>query len=79
MHWPRHSRELASGSGLARAFCFYVALFWGIRLVLQGFLDVKTHLTSWWLKAGYHFSTLLFMSLPLIYGWVAVHGLKWLL
>jgi hypothetical protein len=26
-----NSRELASGSGLARGFCAYVALFWGIR------------------------------------------------
>jgi hypothetical protein len=69
-----NSRELASGSGLARAFCFYVAVFWGVRLVLQGVFDVKPYLTTWWLKGGYHLLTLLFMSFTLIYGWVAVCG-----
>lgn len=68
-----HSRELASGSGLARAFCFYVAIFWGVRVVLQAVFDVKTHLTTWWLKAGYHLLTLLFITFTLVYGWVAVH------
>jgi len=42
-----HARELASGSGLARGFCAYVAVFWGIRLVLQAVFDVKAHLTAW--------------------------------
>ena len=30
-----NARELAGGSGLARGFCLYVAVFWGIRLGLQ--------------------------------------------
>jgi hypothetical protein len=55
-----HSKELASGSGLARAFCSYVAVFWGIRVALQAVFDVKAHLTTWWLKVGYHGLTLLF-------------------
>jgi hypothetical protein len=53
--------ELASGSRLAKAFCVYGALFWGIRLALQPFLDVKEHLTAWWLTAGYHTLTVLFL------------------
>ena len=68
-----HSKELASGSGLARAFCSYVAVFWGVRVVLQGVFDVKAHLTAWWLKVGYHGLTLLFISFTLIYGWAAMH------
>lgn len=68
-----NSRELASGSSLARAFCFYVTIFWGVRVVLQAVFDVKTHLTAWWLKAGYHLLTLLFITFTLVYGWVAVH------
>ena len=68
-----NAAELASGSGLARAFCAYVALFWGIRLVLQAVFDVKAHLTKWWLKCGYHGLTLLFLSFLLIYGWAAIH------
>ena len=71
-----NSAELASGSGLARSFCGYVAAFWGIRLSLQAVLDVKTHLTSWWLAAGYHTLTLLFLAFTAIYGWAAVAGLS---
>ena len=67
-----HSQELASGTGLARAFCVYIALFWGIRVALQAVFDVKSHLTTWWLKSGYHSLTLLFTSFTLIYGWAAV-------
>lgn len=68
-----NSEELASGSGLARAFCFYVAIFWGIRVILQTVFDVQTHLTAWWLKAGYHLLTILFITFTLVYSWVAVY------
>lgn len=69
-----HAEELASGSGLARAFCGYVAVFWGVRLGLQAVFDAKEHLTAWWLKAGYHTLTLLFLSFTLIYGYAALHA-----
>lgn len=65
-------RELAAGSGLARAFCGYVAIFWGIRVGLQAVFDVKEHLTTWWLKLGYHGLTLLFLYFTVVYGWAAV-------
>jgi hypothetical protein len=68
-----NAHELASGSRLARGFCLYVAVFWGIRLGLQGVLDVKEHLTAWWLRAGYHALTVLFANFTIIYGWAAVH------
>jgi hypothetical protein len=67
-----NSRELAEGSGLARGFCLYVAVFWGIRVVLQAVFDVKEHLTEWWLRLGYHGLTVLFVSLTLLYGWAAL-------
>jgi hypothetical protein len=54
------ANELASGSGLARGVCGYMAVFWGIRLSLQTVLDVKEHLTRWWLRAGYYLLTFLF-------------------
>lgn len=66
-----NASELAAGSGLARAFCCYVAVFWGIRLALQAVLKVKPHLTTWWLKAGYHGLTVLFLSFTLLFGWAA--------
>ena len=54
------SGELAGGSGLARGVCGYMAVFWGVRLGLQGVLDVSEHLTQWWLRAGYYLLTALF-------------------
>jgi hypothetical protein len=63
---------LASGGGLARALCGYIAVFWGIRLVLQGVLDVKGYLTVWWLKVGYRLLTVLFVNFTVIYGLAAL-------
>lgn len=65
------ARELASGGSLARAFCLYVAVFWGIRLSLQPILQVKEHLTAWWLRAGYYTLSVLFTCFTLIYAWAA--------
>jgi hypothetical protein len=67
-----NARELAGGSGLARGVCGYVAIFWGVRVVLQGVFDVKEHLTAWWLMAGYHALTLLFVALTIVYAWSAI-------
>jgi hypothetical protein len=65
--------ELASGGGLARGFCAYVAVFWGVRLALQAVFDVNAHLTAWWLKSGYAALTMLFAALTGIYAWAALH------
>ncbi len=67
------AEELATGSLLARAFCAYVTLFWGIRLSLQPFLDAKPFLTTWWLRMGYHVLTILFASITVIFGWGTAH------
>jgi hypothetical protein len=69
-----NSRELASGSALARGFCAYVAVFWGIRLGLQAVFDVKDHVTTWWLRAGYFVLTLMFAALTVVYTWAALSG-----
>jgi hypothetical protein len=66
-----NSRELASGSGLARGFCGYVAVFWGIRVGLQAVFDVKDHLTAWWLKVGYFVLTVMFTMFTIVYAWAA--------
>ncbi|MBI3409622.1 MAG: hypothetical protein HY040_14880 [Planctomycetes bacterium] len=63
-----NAAELAQGSFLARSVCAYGAVFWGIRLSLQTILDVGPHLTTWWLKAGYHTLTLLFSSFTILFG-----------
>jgi len=69
-----NSRELASGSSLARGFCAYVAVFWGIRVGLQAVFDVKDHVTTRWLKAGYFVLTLMFAALTVVYTWAALSG-----
>jgi hypothetical protein len=67
-----NARELANGSGLARSVCGYIAVFWGIRLTLQWVLDVKAHLSTFWLRLGYFALTILFASLTLLYGVAAL-------
>jgi hypothetical protein len=67
------SQEIASGSTLARSFCAYAMLFWGIRLSLQPFLKAKPFLTTWWLATGYHVLTVLFTSFTLIFAWGLLH------
>src|SRR5215469_11552330 len=67
-----NAREMAAGSGLARGLCGYIAVFWAVRLSLQGFLDVRDHLTAWWFKLGYHTLTVLFLGFTLTYGYAAL-------
>jgi hypothetical protein len=67
-----NARELAAGGGLARGLCGYIAVFWGVRLVLQGVFDVKAYLTAWWLKAGYLVLSLLFASFTVVYALAAL-------
>ncbi len=68
-----HAQELARGSPLARGFCLYVAAFWGVRLSLQAVLDVREHLTAWWLRLGYHGLTVVFACLTILYALAAIH------
>lgn len=65
------AEELAAGSRLARAVCIYGALFWG-RLSLQAVFGVKPHLTAWWLSAGYHTLTVLFLFNAAVYCFAAL-------
>ncbi|HLQ76417.1 MAG TPA: hypothetical protein VK210_03630 [Terriglobia bacterium] len=64
--------ELAGGSALARGVCAYIAVFWGIRLALQGVFNVREHLSKWWLKLGYLLLTVLFAGLTVVYGLAAL-------
>ena len=53
--------ELLAGTVLAKALCFFVAVFWGIRLMIQLFYyDPSEHLSTPFLKAGYHGLTAVF-------------------
>src|SRR5258708_39858992 len=68
--------ELATGSGLARSVCGYIAVFWGIRLALQVVFDVKDFLYAWWLKLGYVALTILFAGFTFVYGYAALWTAK---
>lgn len=63
--------ELSSGSFLARSFCAYAAVFWGIRISLQGVLEVKEHLKTWWLTLGYHMLSVLFTVFTAVFAYAA--------
>jgi hypothetical protein len=64
--------ELAGGTLLARGVCGYMAIFWGLRLALQGVLDVREHLTRWWLWAGYYGLTVLFACFTVVFALAAL-------
>ncbi len=72
-----NARALAEGGGLARGVCGYIAVFWGVRLGLQAVLDAEPFLTRWWLRAGYHLLTLLFIAFTLLFGFAALRPPAW--
>ena len=64
--------ELARGSGLARAICGYIAVFWGVRLGLQAVFEMRPYLDAWWKTAGYAALTVLFAGLTMVYAVAAL-------
>jgi len=69
-----NAEDLAGGTPLARGICAYIAVFWGLRLLLQAVFDAKAYLTRWWLRAGYMFLTILFAVFTVIYTWAALQS-----
>ena len=67
-----NANALADGTRLSRSVCGYLAIFWGVRLSLQTVLEVSEHLTTWWLHAGYHTLTLLFISFTAVFAFAAL-------
>lgn len=66
---------LASGGGLARAVCVFLAVFWMVRLVAATFIfDVRPYLTNALWRVGYQATNVVFIYLPVIYGWAAWKG-----
>jgi hypothetical protein len=66
---------LASGGGLARAVCAFLAVFWTIRLIAAMFVfDVRPYLKNTFWRLGYHATNLVFVGLPVIYGFAAWKG-----
>jgi len=57
---------------LARAGCGFLASFWLLRLIAAALLDVRPYLTNGWWRADYAATNVVFGTLPLPYGWLAV-------
>jgi hypothetical protein len=67
------STTLASGEPLARAFCAYIAIFWGTRLIIQfSIFDAKPYLRNWFLKLGYYGLTMIFAWHTIVFGYAAI-------
>ena len=67
--------SLASGSTLARALCVFLATFWTVRLIAATFVfDVRPYLRNLLWRAGYHATNIVFIYLPVVYGWAAWKG-----
>ena len=67
-----YPKELASGEGLARGVCAFIAIFWGMRLVVTLFVfDASEFLTTWYFKLGYHVLTTTFIYQTIAYGYCA--------
>jgi hypothetical protein len=63
-----YADALAAGTPLARAVCGLIAVFWLLRLAVQFWVfDASPHLTSTFLRLGYHGLTLVFLYLGTIY------------
>ena len=70
-----NAAELAAGSGLARGFCWFLAVFWMLRLFVAVFLfDVRPYLTNWAYRVGYQITNVIFAILPFVFIWAAVKG-----
>lgn len=70
------SKELATGTPLARGVCLFIALFWGARLFVQFFVfDAKPYLTTALWKLGYHGLTVVFTYHAIVYSIAAFRPL----
>ncbi len=64
--------ELAGGSPLARGMCVFIAVFWGLRLLVQFFVfDARPFLKTRLLRTGYHLLTVVFTYHVCVYSWAA--------
>jgi hypothetical protein len=68
-----YARPLATGGGLPRALCGFLAAFWLLRMVVAAFvLDVRPYLKNWRLRLGYHATNAVFSLLTVVYAWAAL-------
>jgi hypothetical protein len=66
------AQEIALGSPFARGWCAFAAIFWGVRLSLQGVLAARPYLTAWWLWLGEAVLTVWFAAFTAIFAYAAL-------
>lgn len=72
------AETLAAGSGLARALCAFLAVFWTVRLMAATFVfDMRPYLTTAARRLGYHALNVVFAFLPIVYA-IAAAQPRWL-
>ncbi|MFH1499982.1 MAG: hypothetical protein ABII82_19395 [Verrucomicrobiota bacterium] len=65
---------LVSGETGARIICACIALWWGGRVIVLQWLDVRRHLRSAWLRIGFVLLQLECLIFAGAYGWLAARG-----
>lgn len=69
-----HREAILAGDTIAKSLCGLIALFWGLRLLVQlAIFDAKPFLTNLWYKIGYHTLTVTFVFLTTYYAIMAWH------
>ena len=69
----RHADAMAAREPVARSLCFFIAIFWGARLLVQfAIFDARPFLTNWFYKTGFHALTIIFAFLTFVYGKAAL-------
>ena len=59
---------MSKGEPVARTLAAFVAVFWGVRLIVQLFIfDARPYLTNAWLKLGDHVLTAAFVFFTAVY------------
>src|SRR3989338_5450316 len=62
------AEELASGTGLTKFLCGFIAIFWIGRVIVQLFIfDIRPLVHHWFSKLGFHVLTAIFTCLSGIY------------
>lgn len=65
---------LVGGETGARIICACIALWWGGRVVVLQWLDVRRHLKAAWLRIGFILLQLECLTFACAYGWLAARG-----
>lgn len=69
----RHADAMAAREPVARSLCLFIAIFWGVRLLVQfAIFDARPFLTNWFYKTGFHALTIIFAFLTFVYGKAAL-------